>query len=177
MSTKLLIAVLLVISTQLVTISGLEAQPLTWPDSKLVMSGLKKIYVRATSTEDAKRALKSIGENSGKIESDSVAAIKQRLVDIGLEVSGEKPTDQSKSDSELLLTIYTELTSGTVKVGLNLNEMVVLQRSPDSRLILTTWQRWLNPRSDESAPIKRAAISLTDQFIDSYLEANPRKAN
>ncbi len=176
MSTKLIIAVLLVVSAQLTTLCRLEAQPQTWPESKAVMRELKSIYVRATSTEDAKRALKSIGENSGRIESESVAAIKERLTDIGLQVSGDKPTDTSKSDSELLLTIYTELTSGTVKVGLNLNELVVLQRSPDNKLILTTWQRWLNPRSDEAAPIKRAAISLTDQFIDAYLEANPRKA-
>jgi len=177
MRNHLIIAIVLLLATLSPTTGRASAQPVNLPNPAVVMRGLKSIYVRATSSDDAKRALKSIGQNSSKIEADCVSAVSDRLRDIGLRIESQGPSDSSQSYSEALIVIYTDLMSGTVKVGLDLNEQVILQRSPDTTVVLTTWQKWLNPRSNEAEPIKRASVMLVDQFIDDYLETNPRKAN
>lgn len=145
-------------------------QPLTFPEPKLLLKGLTEISVRATSTEDARKALKSIGQSSSGIEGHMVSVAREQLADVGIKV--DKQT--SKAKAELLFTIFTELTTGTVKIALNLNEMVSILRPSDCKVLVTTWQRQANPRSNEDKPMTATASQLTEQFLQEWLEANPR---
>lgn len=175
MKKRLAIAALIALSTQNVALAQLVNQPCDMPDSKAVMVGLKSLSVRATSTEDAKKALKSIGQKAGSIESQMVSLIKERIEDIGLDVDSGNSKDLGKSHAELLANIYTDLMTGSVKIRLSLNELVSLVRTPENRVIVTTWQHCANPRSNEDRPMVQTAGTLTEEFIADYLEANPRK--
>lgn len=161
----------------LVSFLPVNAQPREFPKPAVVMRGLENVSVRATSTDDAKGSLKSIGQHAGQIESEIIAAAKKRLIDININVNEEQLGDNSKTDSELIFTIYTDLMSGTVKLCLNLDELVTPVRSSENKLIVTVWQKWCNPTSNEAPAIKKAAIELIEQFMDDYLQTNPRKAN
>jgi len=172
---RLAIAALFTISAQIIFSAPVKAQPCDLPDSKAVMVGLSSVSVRATSTEDAKKALKSIGQKVGPIESQMVSLIKERLDDEGFEVNSDDPKVLGKSHAELLANIYTDQMSGTVKIRLCLNELVSLVRSPENKVICTTWQHTANPRSNETRPMVQTAGTLTEEFLADYLEANPHR--
>ena len=175
MKKRLAIAALFTISMQFFCSTVVKAQPCDLPDPKPVMLGLTQVSVRATSTDDAKKALKSIGQKTGPIESQMVSLIKQRVEEIGVEVMSDDPKDLAKSHAELLCNIYTDLMSGTIKIRLCLNELVSLARDPESKIIVTTWQHIANPRSNEVRPMVQTAGTLTEEFIADYLDANPHK--
>lgn len=173
MKNTLAVAILLISLAQFISLPAFS-QPAAinvMPESKLVLGGLTTVSVRATSTEDARRALKSIGQNAGSIEASMIDLARERLRDIGLNVDGG---GASTGAAELLLTIYTDLRSGTVKLDLSLNELVSPVRTADTRFMITTWQRSANPRSNEAKPMTQTAGMLVEQFIADYLEANPR---
>lgn len=165
------IAALLVLAINLFVAFPSDAQPANFPDPKVALHGLTAVSIRANSTEDAKKALKSIGVKAGGVESEMAALAKQRLGDIGINVDRDAK-DLGAGHAELLLTIYTDLYSGTVKLSASLNELVALVRPPATKLVVTLWQKSGNPRSDESKPIVQKAGDLTEQFIADYLEAN-----
>jgi hypothetical protein len=179
---KLLIAAMFMLAVQ--TCAGQPARaevdvhhsglPVNLPSALTVLKNLKVVAVRATATEDAKKALKSIGQSSGSIESSIVSTAKDRLQDIGLTIDADSASDLGKGHAELLFTIFTDLQSGTVKLNLELNELVSIVRSPETKVSVTTWQQTANPRSNEAGPMAATGAELLERFIGDYIEANPR---
>ena len=148
--------------------------PCDMPDAIAVMHGLKAVALRSSATDDATKALKSVGQSTSKIKKLMTDVARERLSDIGIDVTEDNPKDLGLGHAELLYTIYTDLYSGTVKIALRLNELVTLERTPETKVIVTTWEKSGNPRSNEGKPMADTASALVELFIADYLEANPR---
>ncbi len=145
--------------------------------TRTTLAGLKGFYVVVAVLPDSDEARRDRLERE-QLQTD----VELKLRQAGIRVLSLQEEAQSKTRTSLVANVTVNKTSATfyiLHVDVDVYQYVRLTRNPSTQVWVSTWSSasllgWAKPES-VGRYVRDSLKDLTDQFINAYLAANPRR--